>query len=50
MILSCMIQLSVMTLTFLVLDEARHAGNGTPKGATMTITSGVLMLGERLSF
>lgn len=44
MILSCMIQLSVMTLTFLTLDEARHAGNGTPKGATMTITSGALML------
>lgn len=44
MILSCTIQLSVMTLTFLVLDEARHAGNGTLKGATMTTTSGALML------
>jgi hypothetical protein len=41
MILSCMIQLSVMTLTFLVLGEA---GKGTPKGAAMTITSGVQML------
>lgn len=31
MILSCMILLSVMALTFLVLGEARDAGNGTPK-------------------
>lgn len=42
MILSCMIQLSVMTSTFLVLGETKDAENGTPKGATITITSGVL--------
>jgi len=44
MILSCMIQLSVMSLTFLVMGEGMGAGNGTPKGAAMTITSGALML------